>query len=126
MHAARSNKIEFISRGNEKLVNNMKKQNTKLIVTPASRETLLLAVQDGTLQTLIKSGATITPPGCGVCFGALGGVPADGERTLTTTNRNFKGRTGNPLAGTYLASPATAAVTAIHGEISDPREVLQI
>jgi|TARA_B100000315_G_scaffold260137_1_gene319488 3-isopropylmalate/(R)-2-methylmalate dehydratase large subunit len=101
-------------------------QNTKLIVTPASRETLLLAVQDGTLQTLIKSGATITPPGCGVCFGALGGVPADGERTLTTTNRNFKGRTGNPLSGTYLASPATAAVTAIHGEISDPREVLQI
>ena len=98
--------------------------NTKLIVTPASREILLLAVQDGTLQTLIESGASITPPGCGVCFGALGGVPSDGERILTTSNRNFKGRTGNPLAGTYLASPATAAATAIHGEISDPREAL--
>ena len=98
--------------------------NTKLIVTPASREILLLAVQDGTLQTLIESGASVTPPGCGVCFGALGGVPSDGERILTTSNRNFKGRTGNPLAGTYLASPATAAATAIHGEISDPREAL--
>ena len=98
--------------------------NTKLIVTPASREILLLAVQDGTLQTLIESGASVTPPGCGVCFGALGGVPSDGERILTTSNRNFKGRTGNPLTGTYLASPATAAATAIHGEISDPREAL--
>jgi len=98
--------------------------NTKLIVTPASRETLLLAVQDLTLQTLIESGATVTPPGCGVCFGALGGVPADGDRILTTSNRNFKGRTGNPLSGTYLASPATAAVTAIKGEIADPREML--
>ncbi len=97
--------------------------NTKLIVTPASRETLLLAIQDGTLQTLIESGAAVTPPGCGVCFGALGGVPADGENVLTTTNRNFKGRTGNPLAGTFLASPATAAVTAINGVISDPRGV---
>lgn len=96
--------------------------NIKLIVTPASRETLLLAVQDGTLHTLIKAGANVTPAGCGVCFGALGGVPADGENVLTTTNRNFKGRTGNPLAGTFLASPATAAVTALRGEISDPRE----
>ncbi len=93
----------------------------RLIVTPASRETLISAMQDGTLETLIQAGASVTPPGCGVCFGALGGVPADGERILTTTNRNFKGRTGNPMAGTYLASPATAAVTALKGVISDPR-----
>ncbi len=93
----------------------------RLIVTPASRETLLAVTQDGTLETLVQAGASVTPPGCGVCFGALGGVPADGERVLTTTNRNFKGRTGNPLAGTYLASPATAAATALKGAITDPR-----
>ncbi len=93
----------------------------RLIITPASRETLISAMQDRTLETLIQAGASVTPPGCGVCFGALGGVPADGERILTTTNRNFKGGTGNPMAGTYLASPATAAVTALKGVISDPR-----
>ncbi|MFQ6135449.1 MAG: 3-isopropylmalate dehydratase large subunit [Nitrososphaerales archaeon] len=95
--------------------------NVRLIVTPASRETLVSAMRDGTLENLIQAGASVTPPGCGVCFGALGGVPADGERILTTTNRNFRGRTGNPMAGTYLASPATAAATALKGVITDPR-----
>ncbi len=98
--------------------------DVKLIVTPASRETLITAIQDGTLATIIKAGASLTPPGCGVCFGALGGVPADDERILTTTNRNFAGRTGNPKSGTYLASPATAAATALKGVISDPRGLL--
>jgi 3-isopropylmalate/(R)-2-methylmalate dehydratase large subunit len=95
----------------------------RLIVTPASRETLIAAMQDGTIETLVQAGASVTPPGCGVCFGALGGVPADGERVLTTTNRNFLGRTGNPNAGTYLASPATAAATALNGIVTDPREM---
>lgn len=97
--------------------------NVRLIVTPASRETLILAMQDGTIETLVRAGASVTPPGCGVCFGALGGVPADGERILTTTNRNFLGRTGNPNAGTYLASPATAAATALKGALTDPRRL---
>lgn len=97
--------------------------NVRLIVTPASRETLILAMQDGTIETLVQAGASVTPPGCGVCFGALGGVPADGERILTTTNRNFLGRTGNPNAGTYLASPATAAATALKGVLTDPRRL---
>lgn len=97
--------------------------NVRLIVTPASRETLILAMQDGTIETLVQAGASVTPPGCGVCFGALGGVPADGERILTTTNRNFLGRTGNPNAGTYLASPATAATTALKGALTDPRRL---
>jgi len=97
--------------------------NIRLIVTPASRETLILAMQDGTIEALVQAGASVTPPGCGVCFGALGGVPADGERILTTTNRNFLGRTGNPNAGTYLASPATAAATALKGALTDPRRL---
>jgi 3-isopropylmalate/(R)-2-methylmalate dehydratase large subunit len=97
---------------------------TRLIVTPASKEIYVKAMVDGTLKTLIEAGAVITPPGCGLCFGALGGIPADGEVVFATTNRNFLGRTGNPAAYTYLGSPATAAATALDGEITDPRDVV--
>jgi len=97
---------------------------TRLIVTPASKEIYLKAMADGTLNTLIEAGAVITPPGCGLCFGALGGIPADGEVVFATTNRNFLGRTGNPAAYTYLGSPATAAATALNGKITDPRDVV--
>ena len=97
---------------------------TRLIVTPASKEIYIKAMADGTLSTLIEAGALITPPGCGLCFGALGGIPADGEVIFTTTNRNFLGRTGNPAAYTYLGSPATAAATALKGRITDPRDVV--
>ncbi|MEM4725449.1 MAG: aconitase family protein, partial [Nitrososphaerales archaeon] len=97
---------------------------TRLIVTPASKEIYSKAMADGTLNTLMDAGALITPPGCGLCFGALGGIPADAEVVFTTTNRNFVGRTGNPNAFTYLGSPATAAATALKGRITDPREVM--
>lgn len=97
---------------------------TRLIVTPASKEIYMKAVSDGTLNTLMEAGALITPPGCGLCFGALGGVPADAEVVFATTNRNFVGRTGNPNAFTYLGSPATAAATALKGKITDPRGMI--
>jgi 3-isopropylmalate/(R)-2-methylmalate dehydratase large subunit len=99
-------------------------RGTRLVVTPSSKRTLIEAIKDGTLQTLLSAGAAVTPPGCGVCFGALGGVPADGEKILTSTNRNFKARTGNPEAHTYLASPAVCAATAVKGVITDPGEFL--
>ncbi|MFQ5998952.1 MAG: aconitase family protein, partial [Candidatus Bathyarchaeia archaeon] len=98
--------------------------HTRLVVTPASMKVYLEASRDGTLSTLTEAGAVITPSGCGMCFGALGGVPADGERVFSTSNRNFPGRMGNPKAFTYLGSPAVAAVTAVKGEISDPSEFL--
>jgi 3-isopropylmalate/(R)-2-methylmalate dehydratase large subunit len=99
-------------------------KGTRLVITPSSRRTLMEAIEDGTLQILLLAGAAITPPGCGVCFGALGGVPADGENIVSSTNRNFKARTGNPEAHTYLASPAVCAATALKGVISDPGEYL--
>ncbi|MEA3558496.1 MAG: 3-isopropylmalate dehydratase large subunit [Candidatus Thermoplasmatota archaeon] len=98
---------------------------TRLIVAPASNTELLKALEDGTIRALSEAGAMVLPPGCGPCLGAHQGVMAPGERTLSTANRNFKGRMGCKDAEIYLASPATVAASAVYGEITDPREVMK-
>lgn len=95
--------------------------DVRMIVTPASQEVLLEAIKSGIVETLIQSGAIITNPNCGACFGAHGGFLAPGEKCISSSNRNFKGRMGSNAAEIYLGSPATVAASALKGEITDPR-----
>lgn len=98
--------------------------SVRMIVGPASRHIYLAAMKAGYIQTLIQAGALIIPPGCGPCFGAHSGILGDGEKCLATSNRNFKGRMGNPNSEVYLGSPATAAASAVQGKITDPRRFM--
>jgi 3-isopropylmalate/(R)-2-methylmalate dehydratase large subunit len=99
-------------------------KNSRLIIAPSSKEIMLDMINDGTYQTLIAAGAVGVTPGCGPCVGTHNGVPADGENVISSANRNFKGRMGNPNAFIYLASPATVAASVIEGKIADPRKYL--
>lgn len=90
----------------------------RLIVTPASRKVYEEALACGALQTLMRAGAIITHPGCGLCCGRAGGILCDGERVVATNNRNFLGRMGTSRVEIYLASPVTAAACAAAGKIT--------
>jgi len=97
-------------------------RGTRMLVFPASARIWAEASKLGYLADLTAAGAVVMNPGCGPCLGVHEGALGDGETAISTTNRNFKGRMGNPGAEVYLASPAVAAASALTGVITDPRK----
>ena len=98
-------------------------RGTRLIVIPASREVYLQALAAGYIQTFVEAGGMVESPGCGPCMGNHMGAPAIGEVSISTANRNFRGRMGTKESEVYLASPLVVAASAVAGEISHPAEL---
>ncbi len=116
-------RIEDIRMAAEILSGKQIKKGFQLLVIPASKEIYQQAIQEGLVSVLLDAGANFLSSSCGPCLGTGQGIPADGFTVISTANRNFKGRMGNPLAEIYLASPATVAYSALNGVITDPRKV---
>ena len=95
----------------------------RCIIIPGTQQVYLDALTEGLIETFIKAGAVVSPPTCGPCLGGYMGVLADGERCISTTNRNFVGRMGSPKSEVYLSNPAVAAASALTGKIASPEEV---
>ena len=95
-------------------------RDVRLLIAPASRQIFLEALRDGTVEVLTKAGGIFLPCSCGPCVGTHNGVLGDDEIAISTANRNFKGRMGNPRAKVFLASPTTVAASAIEGKIVNP------
>ncbi len=96
----------------------------RLLITPASQKIYQGAMEKGYLQVILEAGGVILNPSCGLCGGIDKGILAAGEKCVSTSNRNFQGRMGDPSSRIYLASPLTAAASALAGRIIDPREVM--
>jgi len=116
-------RIEDIAAACEILKGRQIAAGTRMLVIPASSEILKEATRRGYISILLDAGAVIGIPGCGPCMGNHMGVPAVGEATISTANRNFRGRMGTRDAEIYLASPAVVAASAVAGVITDPREI---
>ena len=101
-------------------------KHVRVIVIPATQQIYLDAMEMGLIRTFIEFGAVVSTPTCGPCLGGYMGILAAGEKAITTTNRNFVGRMGHPDSEVYLASPATAAASAVTGRITSPWEVMEL
>ncbi len=98
-------------------------RGTRCIIIPATPRVYRQALQEGLFEVFLDAGAVISTPTCGPCLGGHMGILADGEKCVSTTNRNFVGRMGHRTSEVYLASPATAAASAVAGRIASPSEL---
>jgi len=117
-------KIDDLRMAAEVLAGRKVARGVRLLVAPASGQTLEAVTRDGTLATLLAAGAIMMPSGCGACAGMGAGLLADRDVCISTTNRNFKGRMGHVGSSVYLGSPYSVAAAAVAGYIVDPREFL--
>ena len=99
------------------------KKGIRCIIIPATQNIYMQAMEEGLLKIFIEAGAVVSTPTCGPCLGGYMGILAEGEKCVSTTNRNFVGRMGHVNSEIYLASPAVAAASAITGKITDPKNV---
>lgn len=104
---------------------NKVKKGVRAIIIPATQKIYLQAVEEGLVKTFIEAGAIVSTPTCGPCLGGHMGILAEGERCVSTTNRNFVGRMGHTKSEVYLASPAVAAASAIAGKIYNPENIVE-
>jgi 3-isopropylmalate/(R)-2-methylmalate dehydratase large subunit len=95
----------------------------RCIIIPGTQQVYLDALYEGLIEIFIRAGAAVSTPTCGPCLGGYMGVLAEGERCISTTNRNFVGRMGSPRSEVYLSNPAVAAASAITGRITSPAEI---
>ena len=100
-------------------------KRVRAIISPATHDIYLKAVENGLVKIFIEAGCIVSTPTCGPCLGGYMGILAAGERAVATTNRNFVGRMGDVKSEVYLASPAVAAASAVAGKIADPKEIMQ-
>jgi 3-isopropylmalate/(R)-2-methylmalate dehydratase large subunit len=118
-------RIEDLRLAAQILKNRKVAKGVRCIVIPGTQQIYLDALKEGLIEIFVKAGAAFSTPTCGPCLGGHMGVLADGERCVSTTNRNFVGRMGSPKSEVYLANPAVAAASAIAGKIVGPDEVLK-
>jgi 3-isopropylmalate/(R)-2-methylmalate dehydratase large subunit len=95
----------------------------RMVVTPGSKEVFLEAMRQGLVERFMEAGAVVTPPGCGPCVGTHQGIPGDGDVVISSANRNFRGRMGNPSSSIYVASPETVMASAVLGRIATAGEL---
>jgi 3-isopropylmalate/(R)-2-methylmalate dehydratase large subunit len=101
-----------------------KEVKIRTIIVPATPEIWKRCIDEGLMDVFYEAGCVVSAPTCGACLGGFMGILAEGEKCVSTTNRNFVGRMGHPKSEVYLASPATAAASAIEGKLTDPRKYL--
>lgn len=116
-------RLEDLAMAAEVLEGRVLARGTRMVVIPASSQVYLAALQEGCIRTFVEAGAVVLSPGCGPCMGNHMGVPAVGEVTISSANRNFKGRMGTPESEIYLANPAVVAASAVAGEIAGPGDL---